>query len=245
MKLFLLFFVFFLSLGSFIAGWILKSNYEKGAFHNFQKKIKKLNFKESGLQATKNNQQQTEDLLSFNEHSGASVSFEEEPLTEDTSSLSDESFDRDNSLQKKAIPSSVNNSENQVVEEGKPEVTGKSSSSESSPKVSGDDDFLQKYREFNREEFIKTKGDQKDFFIDGRYSLLINVLSAEKSARDYVKSLKSRFPLWNFFIKPDSPQLRIYLGPFKTKNEAIQFIEKFPTPSPFPNYFLEEEGLFQ
>lgn len=287
MKLFLLFFIFFLSLSSFVAGWILRGNYEQGAFHGFQQREKKATFQEDVPATVQNNRQQTEDLISSDENSSNSSiistnnssetetisSIEDNPteenFKENNPSLSEESSHssennssdtkpttsnennpkekKDSSLSSEQSLSPVNNLEKPTTDESKPEIAQKASSTENSLIKKGvpqkNNDLSQKYKAFNQEGFIKTQGEQKYFSIDGQYSLLINVLSAEKSARDYIKSLKNRFPLWNFFIKPDSPQLRIYLGPFKTKSEALKFIENLPTPSPFPNYFMEEEGI--
>ena len=60
---------------------------------------------------------------------------------------------------------------------------------------------------------------------------------------EYVQKLRGRFPLWGFFLRPDRQNLRVYLGPFLTKERATDFIKALPNPKPFPNYFLEAERL--
>ena len=100
-----------------------------------------------------------------------------------------------------------------------------------------------KYQKFNKKEFTKIENQQSFFTREGQYSFLINAFSKEKPALEYIEKLKTRFPVWNFFIRPDKIHLRVYLGPFKTKREALEFINKITAPSPFPNYFLEKETL--
>lgn len=173
MKLFLLFFMFFLGLSSFTVGWILRGQYRIA--------------------------------------------------------------DRDNTKESKVLKNEnifpkVKKPEAVTLEEKQSDLEKKDSSSKE-----------EKYLQFNKEEFAKIKDQQSFFSKEGQYSFLINVFSEEKSAFAYIEKLKKRFPVWNFFIRPDKIQLRVYLGPFETKKEALNFIEKIPAPSPFPNYFLEKE----
>ena len=101
----------------------------------------------------------------------------------------------------------------------------------------------EKLDKLNRKAFERIKNRQNVFNARGRFSFLINVFSKEKEAVEYVQKLRGRFPLWGFFLKPDRQNFRVYLGPFLSKERAGDFIKTFPDPKPFPNYFLEMEGL--
>ena len=101
----------------------------------------------------------------------------------------------------------------------------------------------EKFDKLNHKAFERIKNRQNVFNVRGRFSFLINVFSKEKEAVEYVQKLRGRFPLWGFFLKPDRQNLRVYLGPFLTKDRAGDFIKTLPDPKPFPNYFLEMEGL--
>ena len=100
-----------------------------------------------------------------------------------------------------------------------------------------------KFDKLNRKAFSRIKNRQNVFNERGQFSFLINVFSKEDEAVEYVQKLRGRFPLWGFFLKPDRQNLRVYLGPFPTKDRAADFIKALPDPKPFPNYFLEAEGL--
>ena len=280
MKLFLLFFIFFLTLSSFIVGWILRGGYERGGFLQQEMAF------EEDIPATRKQQMDGQAIgLSDIDSQNVSVSSptlsspkealekNESTLPQGSLPLATGSLERNKStlpqgslpgakgsLEKKestlsqgSLPSAKGSLETESMPSTELDPSGKTikegDSSERKTNISHPanqkkekKDHLQ-YEAFNQEEFVKTQGEKIYFYKDGRYSFLIYVLSVKESAKNYVKSLKTRFPLWNFFIKPDSPQLRIYLGPFKTKSEAMKFIENLPTPSPFPNYFLEEEGI--
>ena len=99
------------------------------------------------------------------------------------------------------------------------------------------------FDKLNHEAFERIKNRQNVFNARGKFSFLINVFSKEKEAVKYVQKLRGRFPLWGFFLKPERQNIRIYLGPFLTKERAGDFIKTLPDPKPFPNYFLEMEGL--
>ena len=101
----------------------------------------------------------------------------------------------------------------------------------------------EKFDKLNREAFKRIRNRQNVFNEKGQFSFLINVFSKEKEALEYIKNLRTQFPLWGFFFKPDRQNFRIYLGPFSTKDQAGDFIKILPDPKPFPNYFLETEGL--
>ena len=73
MKPFLLFFVFFLSLSSFMAGWILKGKYETGSLKNYRK-ASQLNHKQQSLNTPKNN------TLVSNQHLQKPASPSEKPI---------------------------------------------------------------------------------------------------------------------------------------------------------------------
>ena len=100
-----------------------------------------------------------------------------------------------------------------------------------------------KFDELNQKAFDRIKNRQNVFNERGQVSFLINVFSKENEAMEYVQKPRGQFPLWGFFLKPDKQNLRVYLGPFLTKERAADFIKVLPDPKPFPNYFLETEGL--
>ena len=100
-----------------------------------------------------------------------------------------------------------------------------------------------KFDKLNQKAFYRIKNRQNVFNERGQFSFLINVFSKEEEAMEYVQKLRGQFPLWGFFLKPDQQNLRVYLGPFLTKARAADFIKALPDPKPFPNYFLETEGL--
>ncbi len=82
------------------------------------------------------------------------------------------------------------------------------------------------------------------FFLKGEYSFLVNVFSEEEKALKYIKLLREKRPLWNFFLKLHRGGVKIYLGPFKTKQKANNFMRNISKRSlPFPNYFLEIQSL--
>ena len=99
------------------------------------------------------------------------------------------------------------------------------------------------YNKKNWQAFSQVKNRQKYFFFNGKYSFLINVFSQEEQALDYLKTSRQAHPEWSFFIVEDKNKFRIYLGPFRTKEQASSFMNQITDPKPFPNYFLEKRGL--
>ena len=108
-------------------------------------------------------------------------------------------------------------------------------------------DIAKKQREYdkkNRQWLLSIAKDQSNFYFNGKYSFLVNIFSDENKAVKYIENIKIRYPLWNFFIKVDKlANIKIYLGPFDTRQRALNFIKTMPHPSPFPNHFLEEKSL--
>ena len=226
MKFFLLFFMFFLGLSSFTAGWILRGQYRIAERENHKV-----------IDERENDTLHSQDTLMDKTIKRETVSEEknilskEEKLQNTKQTIFTEKTDKPPVTEN----SKETSSENVLLKE-KPQDT-KQSVLEKKDTSSREEKYLQ----FNKKEFAKIEDQQSFFSKKGQYSFLINVFSEEKSAFAYIEKLKKRFPVWNFFIRPDKVQLRVYLGPFETKKEALKFIEKIPAPSPFPNYFLEKE----
>ena len=102
----------------------------------------------------------------------------------------------------------------------------------------------QKKHDAANRKYLLNIPNNKLFLLKGRYSFLVNVFSDETKALKYVQSLRRQYPLWNFFIKIYGGGIKIYLGPFTTKQKADNFINTIPKePLPFPNYFLEKQSL--
>lgn len=100
-----------------------------------------------------------------------------------------------------------------------------------------------KYDEKNREQLFQILEDQKFFIMEGKFSFLANVFSDQEKALNYVKDMKEKYPLWSFLIKAHKDHTRIYLGPFESKEKALEFKKMIPSPSPFSMDFLEEVSL--
>ena len=98
-----------------------------------------------------------------------------------------------------------------------------------------------KYKDRNRKQFATADDDL--FLLRGAYSFLVNGFGTEDMALKYIKSLKRRFPSWSLFLKSNANYFKVYLGPFRTKKKANQFINELEHPLPIPNYFLEEQSL--
>ncbi len=101
----------------------------------------------------------------------------------------------------------------------------------------------EEYDKKNRAQLIKIAGNQKFFTIDGKFSFLIDVFSEQEKALDYIQEMKKFYPLWSFLIKAHSGHVRVYLGPFPSKQKALEFKKSIPEPSPFSQIFLEEVSL--
>ena len=99
------------------------------------------------------------------------------------------------------------------------------------------------YDKKNREQLLKIKGQQKLFTSTGQFSFLVNVFSKPKEALQYNQTIKKQYPTWSFFLKAYSDHVRIYLGPFASKQKALEFKNKLPQPPPFDMNFLEEMPL--
>ena len=103
---------------------------------------------------------------------------------------------------------------------------------------------LQKeYDKKNREQLVKIIGNQKFFTMDGQFGFLVNVFSEQDKALDYVKDIKNKHPLWSFLMKAHKDHIRVYLGPFQTKEKALEFKEMIASPSFFSQAYLEEVSL--
>lgn len=103
---------------------------------------------------------------------------------------------------------------------------------------------LQKeYDKKNREQFAKIPKDQQFFLINGKFSFLVNVFSEQKPALTYIQSIKEIYPMWSFFIKAYKDHIRVYLGPFASKEKAMEFKKSAPQPLSFTMDFLEEVSL--
>ena len=122
-----------------------------------------------------------------------------------------------------------------------------SPSLEALPKTKEDKDrsTLQKlqteYDKKNRDQLSQIFNDQKFFTADGQFSFLVKVFSKQDKALDYVQDMKKKYPLWSFLIKAHKDHIRIYLGPFPSKEKALAFKEAIPFP--FSPVFLEEVSL--
>lgn len=99
------------------------------------------------------------------------------------------------------------------------------------------------YDKKNRKQLMEISGNQKFFKINGNFSFLVNVFSEQTEALNYVKSMKEIYPSWSFLLKAHIDHIRIYLGPFQTKEKALEFQKIIPSPSPFSQLFLEEVSL--
>ena len=100
---------------------------------------------------------------------------------------------------------------------------------------------LQKEYDKNREQLLQIVESQSFFKMDGKFSFLISVFSERNGALDYVQKMREKYPLWSFLIKPYEDHTRIYLGPFPSKEKALEF--KKTMPSSLSQDFLEEISL--
>ena len=109
------------------------------------------------------------------------------------------------------------------------------------------DETLQKlqkeYDKKNYKQFLTMPKNQIFFQKEGKYSFLVNVFSEKEKALDYMKGMKNKYPFWSFLIKAHPNHIRIYLGPFQSKQKALEFKEILPFPFPFSQAFLEEVSL--
>ena len=108
--------------------------------------------------------------------------------------------------------------------------------------------FLQKvqkaYDKKNKEQLFPIENQQNFFKTSGKFSFLVNVFSKEEKAFEYIEKMKKEYPLWSFLLKSHGDHIRIYLGPFASKEEALKFKKELPIPYPFSSLeYLEEVGL--
>ena len=107
-----------------------------------------------------------------------------------------------------------------------------------SPKLKAvQEDFLKK----NKAHLLAIENQQKFFKSDGKYSFLVNVFSTQEEALKYFIDRKERYPLWNFLVKAYPDHIRIYLGPFPSKELAMEF--KNNLSAPYSLDYLEEVSL--
>lgn len=234
-KIFEVIFVFILCLSSFCVGWVMSLKHQKKAV---EEQASALSLKESdSLREPLNSLTLAEtSLINFpSSHPPLSVS-------ESSSNISEEGAgetQRGLLSQDQHPPKETESPEKQKTKQ----KTDQQAEDEESPLLKEMKKRRDKFNKLNRKAFEQIKNRQNVFKERGQYSFLINVFSKEDEAIKYVQRLRGQFPLWNFFLRPDKQNLRVYLGPFLTKERAGDFIKVLPDPKPFPNYFLELEGL--
>lgn len=101
----------------------------------------------------------------------------------------------------------------------------------------------QEYDKKNREQFARLSSGKKVFSVDGKFSFLVNVFSEQDEAMEFFSKMKSQYPSWSFFLKVHKDHIRVYLGPFSSKEKAMEFKKSQPHPLPFSQDFLEEVSL--
>ena len=99
------------------------------------------------------------------------------------------------------------------------------------------------YDKKNREQLLQISGEQDFFTINGHFGFLVNVFSEQDKALEYVQNMKENYPLWSFLLKAYKDHVRIYLGPFQSKQKALEFKQSIPQQPPFALDFLEEVSL--
>ena len=98
-------------------------------------------------------------------------------------------------------------------------------------------DFFKK----NKAHLLAIENQQKFFKSDGKYSFLVNVFSTHDLALKYYIQIKQRYPLWSFLVKAYPDHIRIYLGPFPSKELALEFKNNLSVP--YSLDYLEEVSL--
>ena len=98
------------------------------------------------------------------------------------------------------------------------------------------------YDKKNKDQLLRILEDQKFFTMDGKFSFLANAFSKRDKALEYVENIRNKYPLWSFLIKVHKDHTRVYLGPFKSREKALEFKKIVPFP-PFSLDFLEEVSL--
>ena len=223
-KIFEIIFMFVICLTSFIAGWVMSLRYQKkiSLEQISSASSKTLRSVESEGLRKEPNHLTLEETSLINLPSSDSPSSSSESVSEAAEVIKN--------VQEKELP-------NQAIS------TKDQEEAEDPPLSDSEKKRRDKFDKLNREDFDRIKNRQNVFNERGRVSFLINVFSKEDEAMEYVQKLRGQFPLWGFFLKPDKQNLRVYLGPFLTKERAADFIKVLPDPKPFPNYFMETEGL--
>ena len=232
-KIFEIIFVFILCLTSFCVGWVMSLKHQKTAF---KKQASTLSQKEMA------SLREPPKSLALEESSLMNFPLPNIPISVSEGS-SNASEGGDGETQMGPLSQDQNPSkEGESLEKQKPEQKTDPQAEESSL-LKEMKKRMDKFDKLNRKAFNRIKKRQNVFNEKGQYSFLINVFSKEDEAIKYAQNLRGQFPLWNFFLRPDKQNLRVYLGPFLTKDRAGDFIKALPDPKPFPNYFLELEGF--
>ena len=100
------------------------------------------------------------------------------------------------------------------------------------------------YDKKNKEHLLLIEKDQKFFKTTGKFSFMINVFSEQDKAFEFVKEMKQQYPMWSFLLKVHKDHIRVYLGPFPSKELANEFKKSIPQPLPFSSLdFLTEVSL--
>ncbi|MCZ0932178.1 MAG: SPOR domain-containing protein [Oligoflexia bacterium] len=100
------------------------------------------------------------------------------------------------------------------------------------------------YDKKNREQLLLIKEEQKFFKPNGKFSFMVNVFSDQEKTFKYINQMKKQYPKWSFLIKAHKDHIRVYLGPFPSKQLAAEFKKTLPNPPPFSSLeFLEEVSL--
>ena len=221
-------FVFLICLASFVAGWVMSLKYQEKLSRE------KASLASSESSALSKTLEENSSQLTSGETSLTNL-----PASALSSSSSENLPHKEETKEAKPLegPPSEKSPEIATAQEEQKELEEKSPLSDSEKKRKD------KFDKLNQKAFSRIKNRQNVFNERGQFSFLINVFSKEEEAMEYVQKLRGRFPLWGFFLKPDRQNFRVYLGPFLTKARASDFINALPEPKPFPNYFLEAEGL--
>ena len=61
------------------------------------------------------------------------------------------------------------------------------------------------------------------------YALLVAVHNDKDTAVEKATNLKSRFPEWKIFFKKNQDSYKVYIGPFREKKKAEDFLKKVQT----------------
>ena len=100
------------------------------------------------------------------------------------------------------------------------------------------------YDKKNKEQLLLIEKNQKFFKTTGKFSFMINVFSKQDKAFEFIKEMKKQYPMWSFLLKIHKDHIRVYLGPFASKELAEEFKKSIPKPSPFSSLdFLKEVSL--